>query len=110
MEESERLIAERKKPSWRSYLLYYSIYVRFQKRQNYEDRKMVIGCHHLVGGKRNEEVEHRDFKGSETILYDAIWWILVITNFQNVYITQGKLYYKLWILADNNVSTYVLWS
>ena len=42
-----------KKPIWRDYLLCDSIYMTFQKRQNYGDSKKINGCQRLGGGRMN---------------------------------------------------------
>ena len=44
MGESQKLYAVLKRPNSEAYLIYYSMYFIFSKRQNYGNRKKIGGC------------------------------------------------------------------
>ena len=55
MEEPKMHITKWKKPIWKGYILYDSIYMIFWKRQNYGDNKQISGCQGFDGGRDEEE-------------------------------------------------------
>ena len=56
-------ITKWKKPTWKGYILYYSNYITFWKKQNHEDSEKITGLQELRVRERNEQAENRGLLG-----------------------------------------------